>query len=609
MGEVGSERVGEAGEGIQSTYLTTDPNPRSALKNLAVCLSFKEGYEMERLESVAELDFTPQDDIFLSPRDWRDVFVYFLLVDRFDNNKEDLPAYDSVATPKGRCPSQGRVFQGGNLKGVTRRLDYIQGLGANAIWLSPVFKNRQEKNDAYHGYGIQDFLDVDPRFGTKADLQELVRQAHEKGMYVILDIIINHTGDNWGYEGGPKTYSGETYEFGFWREVDLARGFQKNDAVWPRELQNPDCYKRKGKIDNWEDRDQAIHGDFHSLKELDITQSIVLDTLIKAYKYWISITDVDGFRVDTVKHMESSATAIFCNAVREYAKHIGKDDFFIFGEVAAGDDELIHEYIGRNSRISGTSERFPSLDAALDFPLYHVLEDVIKGFRNPWYLRDRYERFRTLYSDHGEAGRYFVTFVDNHDRNQRFLHNNPFTRQMVLAMGYLLTSQGVPCIYYGSEQGFDGGGDYDGYVRECMFGGQWGAFDSKGHHFFNQDNPVYQSIREIAAVRQSEPALRYGRQYFREISGNGIDFGHPVDGNCTLAYSRILDTTEVLVAMNLDNDPRSDFVTVDANLSPVNGSLADLLGSDKRVTVEQCGSRHAVRIPLEGHEMVILKSC
>jgi len=237
------------------------------------------------------------------------------------------------------------------------------------------------------------------------------------------------------------------------------------------------------------------------------------------------------------------------------------------------------------------------------------LEEVIKGFLSPANLRERYERFKTLYADHGEAGRYFVTFVDNHDQMtrpyRRLLHHNPFPGQAVLAIGYLLTSQGVPCIYYGTEQGFDGGGDHDSFVRECMFGGEWGAFDSTGHHFFNQDHPIYKDIARIAAIRRSEPALRYGRQYFREISGNGRDFGHPIDGTCTLAYSRILDTTEILVAMNLDSNPRDEFVTVDTNLSHPGQIMVNLLDAEEHVTVEQRGPRHAVRVPLEGHEIAI----
>lgn len=99
------------------------------------------------LQSIKGLDFTP-GEVFPSPRHWRDVCIYFLLVDRFDNNQENLPAYDPVATPRGRDPEKGRVFQGGNLRGVTRRLGYIRGLGATAIWLSPVLKNRREHQDS-----------------------------------------------------------------------------------------------------------------------------------------------------------------------------------------------------------------------------------------------------------------------------------------------------------------------------------------------------------------------------------------------------------------------------------------------------------------------------
>jgi glycosidase len=564
-------------------------------------------------QSVGQLDFTPENPVFSSPLDWRDQVIYFLLIDRFDNNAEDIPLYDPESVIPGRDTEQGHVFQGGNLKGIIRRLDYIKNLGATAVWISPVFKNRQEKDDTYHGYGIQNFLDVDPRFGTREDLRELVRQAHARNMFVILDIIINHTGDNWAYPGDYPYYywkdASDPFDFGFWREVDEATGFQEDDAVWPAELQDKDCYKRRGQILNWFDQQEAMDGDFLSLKELNITRTDVLDTLIRVYKYWIAIADIDGFRIDTVKHMEDTATALFCNAIREYTRKIGKHNFFIFGEVV-GDDAVIQRYIGRNASIPGTSERFPSLDACLDFPLYFILEEVIKGFSDPSLLRDRYERFRNIYTDHGGTGEYFVTFVDNHDQMarpyHRFLHNNPHTAQMIQAIGYLLTSQGVPCIYYGSEQNFDGGGNSDAYVRECMFGGRWGAFDTTGHHFFNPENPTYQQIAKIAAIRKQEPALRYGRQYFREISGNGTDFGHPMGGKCTLAYSRILDDTEILIALNLDEQPRNDFITVDASLNPIGSTMTDLLSSGSEVSVENRAGRHAVRTSIEGHGLLLL---
>ncbi|HHT9120772.1 MAG TPA: alpha-amylase family glycosyl hydrolase [Candidatus Hypogeohydataceae bacterium YC41] len=564
-------------------------------------------------KSLSEVDFKPAGKVFLSPADWRDQFIYFLLVDRFNNGDKEIPPFNPETTPIGRDDSEGEKWQGGTLKGVTDKLDYIKELGCTAIWLSPVFKNRKEL-DTYHGYGIQNFLDIDPRFGTLKDLQDLVKKAHKKGMYVILDIVINHTGDNWAYPGGyPYYYSeGMRFPFGSWRQVDPAEGIQwPDDAAWPVEFQNPEWYRREGEIRNWDAFPEAMDGDFCSLKEIYTSNREVLKGLIDVYKYWIAVADIDGYRLDAVKHIEDSSAAILCSAIREYAQKIGKNNFFLFGEII-GDDRFIDEYIGRNARIPDTNERFPSLDAALDFPLWGILEGAIKGFTNPAELRARYDRFKELYSDHGQASQYFVTFVDNHDQigrspRGRFLHNDLFYEQAVIAIGYLLTSMGVPCIYYGTEQGFDGGGDHDKYIRECMFGGKWGAFNTTGHHFFNSGNILYKGISRIAEIRQKETALRYGRQYFREISGNGMDFGYPIDGRCTLAYSRILDDTEILVAINLDSNPRSDFVTVDSNLTPAGRKMINLLKPESNFDVQTLGQRHAVKIPLDSHEIAILK--
>lgn len=566
------------------------------------------------IHSASALDFHPAARLYPSPEDWRDQFFYFLLVDRFDNGAMNPPPYRAGQPAATGNPAKRKQFQGGNLRGITRRLDYIRNLGCTAIWLSPILKNRLDLNDTYHGYGIQDFLEIDPRFGTIADLQQLTREAHARGMYVILDIVLNHTGDVWAYPGDQPYYyfGGQTFPFWRWREADGTPGMQLDDAVWPIELQTPDAFKRRGQIRNWEAQDEVRDGDFFGLKELNLPRSDVLDTLIRVYKYWIATADIDGYRLDTVKHMESSVTAIFCNAIREYAQSVGKHRFFMFGEIVAGDAQ-IQQYLGRNSRIEGTTERFPSLDAALDFPLYFMLEDVIKGFRTPADLRARYDALHEAYADHGEAGQHFVTFFDNHDQMarpfRRFMHQNPHPQQVVLAAAYLLTAQGVPCHYYGTEQGFDGGGSDDSYIRECMFGGSWGAFNSAGCHFFNPEHEIYQSIRAVASVRAAQPALRYGRQYFREISGNGIDFGHPNDGRCTLAYSRILDTEEVLIVMNLTDQQCNDCVTVDHNLSTPGHPMRDLLNTVHPVVVEQTPTgRSFVRLSLPSHGLAILKS-
>lgn len=567
-----------------------------------------------RLESVTQLDFAPRGPVFPSPSDWRDQFLYQLLIDRFDDN-QDHPPYDPKQTPKGRDIKTAAQFQGGNLKGITRRLDYTKAMGVTGLWLSPPFKQRQDNPASYHGYGIQDFLAIDPRFGSTEDLRELVREAHKRGMYVILDIVINHTADVFRYKGPephPFNPNGK-YEFDHWHKIFKGDGLGPDDAVWPKELQNPDCFNRRGSIVDLgtKNEQEALQGDFFSLKDLDLFNPKAIDALIQSYKYWIASCDIDGYRVDTVKNMEPEPVSVFCNAIHEYAQRIGKTNFLIFGEIV-GDDALLRKYVGSNTPLEGQEARYPHLDACLDFPLYAVLDEILKGEKPPGELFDRYYKFRKFYRDFAEAGRYYVTFVDNHDQThrpwRRYLHDHSDPRLAVLAATYLLTNIGIPCLYYGTEQGFDGGGDQDVFIRECMFGGKWGAFDTSGHQFFNPRHPVYQQIGPVAKIRAEQPAMRYGRQYFREISGNGKDFGCPRDAKATLAYSRVLDTDEIIICLNLDTEPRSDWVLVDGKLTAPGREAVDLLGRLPPMKVEPAGEFGAIRVPLAGRSAAILKA-
>jgi glycosidase len=578
-----------------------------------------------RPSSVSEIDFTPRRPVFPSPVDWRDQFIYQLLIDRFDDGR-DHPPYDPKTTPRGgRDRARAHHFQSGTLKGVTRRLDYIRGLGCTAVWVSPPFKQRRDDPTSYHGYGIQDFLDIDPRFGTTDDLCELTREAHARGMYVILDVVINHAGDVWGYAGEgerqhPYNEAGR-YEFGFWRTYRdgklgrLAPGDAPgpDDAIWPRELQDPDAFKRRGQIRDFRTAgdDEAVNGDFFSFKELDSNNPRVVDALVRCFKYWIAVADVDGYRIDTVRNIEPKFCSTFANAMHEYARRIGKHNFFVFGELV-GDDDLLRKYVGNNTPAPGEAVEYPLLDAVLDFPLYAHLDEVVKGQRPPAALWERYAFFKKYYRNFGDAGRYYVTFLDNHDQTarpwRRFQHGVNDDRLGVLGVGYLLCNLGIPCVYYGTEQGFDRGSpESDAFVRENMFGGAWGAFDTTGHAFFDPGHPVYVGVARIAKVRSAEPALRYGRQYFREISGNGTDFGRPTDGRCTLAFSCVLDSDEVVVVLNLDTEPRADYVLVDPAFSVDDQEMADLLGADRVRVEERKPGLFAARVPLGPRQMAILK--
>lgn len=564
--------------------------------------------------SIHELDLSVEGPVYPSPSDWRDQFIYFLLVDRFNDGADSTPPFDGIKKDGWHENSAGIVFQGGTLQGITKKLDYIRGLGATTIWLSPVLKNRIDASGSFHGYMIQDSLVIDSRIGTKEDLQTLVREAHQRGMYVIMDIVINHTGDNWYYQDDAHPvydHAGKQYEFGAFRAEHPPEEYGPDDAVWPAELQSADCYKRRGAIVNWNDMDESLNGDFLNLKELDLGNPIVLDVMKAVYKYWIKEADIDGYRIDTVKHIEDGAAASFCNALKEYGESIGKKNFFLFGEIVS-DDDTLRRYIG--PRTQG-GDQLQALDAVLDFPLYFVLEEVIKGFVNPQMLRERYDRLKRLYAN-TDASEYFVTFLDNHDQMarpyRRFLHGGADPLQAVLGIGYLLTTPGIPAIYYGTEQGFDGGGPpgpwNDVYPRETMFGGQWGAFGTTGQHFFDTEHPLYSALGRIARLRASEPSLRYGRFYFREVSDNGANFGFPALGWGLLAYSRILDTTECVIVLNLKNAPQTNFITVDTPLSPPGTLMTNMLKDNDEVLVEARANRAVIKVTLEAHEMAIYKT-
>lgn len=562
--------------------------------------------------SIAQLDFTPKGPVHPSPADWRDHVIYFLLVDRFDDGKR-VPAYDGGGGDTTRDPRLGNGIHGGTLKGITRRLGYLRSLGITTLWLSPVLKNRVDPGGSLHGYAIQHFLAVDPRFGTLNDLKTLVAKAHAMGICVVLDIVINHSGDNWAYEhDSHPTYAqdGRTYPFGFWRADHPQGSFTEDDAVWPAELQSPECYSRRGGVTNWLDAEQAVHADFFNLKDFNLSNPVVLETLIAVYKYWILEADIDGYRIDTVKHVTAPEAVTFFNAIKEFAESIGKKNFLLFGEIVDS-DAAISKYVGRQT---SKGERLQALDASLDFPLYFVLEEVLKGFSDPKVLRDRYEWAKASYS-YTDVSDCFVTFLDNHDQMarpyKRFLYNVPDRSQVLLGIAYLFTAPGIPTLYYGTEQGFNGGGEpgpyQDNQIRECMFGGRWGAFGTSGMHFFNTQHPLYRATAHMASIRAAEPALRYGRLYFREVSEDGSTFFYPKKEKGMLAYSRILDRDEIIIVLNLRHESYENHVVVDRELTPPGTALVNMLNKKNGYLVTERSGRATVTLTLPPYGIAILK--
>ena len=567
---------------------------------------------MPPIHSIRDIDLEPPPNrkYFNCDREWREEFIYFLLVDRFDDG---LPRRSGGGPARARGSGtlpQLKRFCGGKLRGVTNNLDYIRGLGCTALWLSPLFENNDAPDpdsDKYHGYSIQNYLEIDPRFGTKQDLIDLVAAAHERDMRVFLDVVLNHSGDNWAYPDDAvyRYFNDEQFGFGYWR---------RPDRPLPVELRDERMYHRRGQIGDFDAFPECQHGDFFSLKGFNNDECVdglkQIDIMVQAHCWWMRETDIDGFRLDAVKHMGERCVARFCTGVGEYAHRLGKRQFFCFGELIAGDDAINH-YTGPNTAADNNSSIFFGLSSVLDFPLYFTLPNVLKGLAAPHSLKSRYDALNNGALTRGELGRYLVTFVDNHDavgqEPKRRFGSGATDDQIIAGIGYLLTAIGTPCIYYGTEQGFEGEGSDDALIREAMFDLQ----DASSTRL-NPECRIYKEIAAIAAEFHRRPELRFGRIYFRQISGDGVHFGHPEGQPCTIAFSRLLAGSEVLVAYNTSvTERRDDHVIVDSEVQSGRSQMQIVYSNASRagrtVEIDKGPAGCSVQLSLEPGEFVILQ--
>ena len=601
-----------------------------------------------------------------SPEAWEDQLLYFLLPDRFSDNSEKdyldnsgnpvttgtTPAFklgdngDAIKTPASTTAwlDAGARFCGGTLNGVRSKLGYLQRLGVTALWIGPIFK-QVAALETYHGYGVQNFLDVDPRFGTREQLRDLVSEAHGMGIYIILDIILNHTGNIFAYdiEGGSPVFDGgrqypvkgyfdnarpnrqPSLPFG---PVDLTAHPDAfpDSAIWPAELQPPTTFTQKGRIgdnsNHWDTAPEYLDGDFYDLKDValgpDAPDGFVatpaLKTLVSIYKYWIAYADLDAFRLDTVKHMGFGPTRYFAGCVHEFAAGLGKERFLIAGEITGGAAWQTVEATGLDCAlgIGGLQQSLWTLGQGGQGP-----QPYFDLFRNATFLRK---------GSHAWLRDRVVTMLDDHDQVWRSGGKGRFCAEpagatLVAAVLVLnMCTLGIPCVYYGSEQAFDGsGGDDrnghapDQYIREAMFGGGFGAFRSKGAHFFDEGGDVYRAVAAVARLRKDEVALRRGRQYLREISGSGDGWGYPqVVGDkmrSVVAWSRIFDEVELLCAVNTDpKAERTAWVTVDHDLHVDGDEMQHLYpAGGPGLAVEERGDRMVVKVTVPPGGFVVYK--
>jgi glycosidase len=631
-------------------------------------------------ELVKDRSFYP------SPATWDDEVLYFLLLDRFsdgreyngfrdntnqtvlpDNRSTDLfSPPDAANTDSQTWFENGKTWCGGNLQGLQDKLGYLKRLGITAVWISPIFK-QTEGSTSYHGYGIQNFLDVDSHFGTREAFKNMVQEAHRLGIRVVLDIILNHAGNIFTYKNGAAVYdNGRYWEVSGYkldendalgalpfREVDLAATPQAwpHGAIWPEEFQPAETWTRKGPIAEaqWDTYPAYLEGDFYSLKninhgdsdagipEWDVLERIrafhrnkTLEYLGEVFKFWIAYADVDGYRIDTVKHMEPGAVRYFVNVIHEFVQSIGKENFYLIGEITGGRAKAVN--------LVDTT----GLDAGLGIDdIQDKLEFLAKGQRQPGnpegtQLTGYFDLFNHSLADSKHSHQWYakriVTMFDDHDQvgtGRKFRYcgqgGAAAVKSLPLALALNLTTMGIPCLYYGTEQAFNGADHRTGenksysdtFLRECMFGGPFGSFQSRDKHFFNEENAIYKFISQVCALRRQHLALRRGRQYLRQISatGHADEFYYPALINNELkwvvAWSRIFDGVELVCAINTNLEQAlTVWITVDIHLSPPGTALhclfpAVLTGTEPSVPVSNNNGRAVIPVTVPAGGFVI----
>ncbi|MFK4227264.1 pullulanase-type alpha-1,6-glucosidase [Streptomyces sp. NPDC019890] len=527
---------------------------------------------------------------------------YFVLPDRFANGdtKNDRGGLSGSRLETGYDPTDKGFYQGGDLKGLTQKLDYIKGLGTTAIWMAPIFKNRpvqgtgKDASAAYHGYWITDFTQVDPHFGTNADLAKLIDKAHSKGMKVFFDVITNHTADTVDYAEkayGYRPKGAYPYLDKDGRPFDDRDGVRKVDAdsfpytpkvtapKIPAWLNDPTMYHNRG--DSTFAGESSEYGDFSSLDDLWTERPEVVKGMQQIYEKWVRDFDIDGFRIDTVKHVDMDFWTQWATALDAYAAQHGRDDFFMFGEVFAGDPAITSPYVTRGR-----------LDATLDFPFQGAARSFASQSASAAGLAGVFADDYRYTSDKANAYEQ-VTFLGNHDMGRigSFLkQDNPkaddaeLVKRARLANELMLLSRGNPVIYYGDEQGFTGaGGDKD--ARQSLFASstadyldddQLGTDRTHASDAYDTQHPLYKAIAQLSKLTRQHPALRDGVQTQR------------YSADSVYAFSRTdpKARTEYVVAVNNADTAKKVSIPADAtDFRTLYGGSGTVGATDGKITV------------------------
>jgi glycosidase len=483
--------------------------------------------------------------------------IYFVMTDRYANGDptNDTGGATGGVNATGYDPTSTAWFHGGDFKGLTgtctdpvHGLARIKALGFNAIWVTPPVVNQVSQGDSggYHGYWGLDFTRVDPHLGTNDDFANFVSCAHGLGMKVIMDVVVNHTGDVIQLEGGT-TYALGSYRDCHGRPFDPARyvgaktfpclsarymphipfflpgGKTAKSPAW---LNNPLDYHDRGNIDFSSCSESCYEqGDFYGLDDLFTEKPQVEQGLASIYASWIARYRLDGFRVDTARHVNAGFFRLWVPQILAAARAAGVPDFQIFGEVPLTDAVDLSTFV-----------RDRGLPNVLDFPFQDAAAGYAGGSTGALALAHRLEDddyFRLPDgSDPAPA-----TFLGNHDMGRAAFQisqhgygvgGDALLQRTLLGYDLLYLLRGAPVVYYGDEVGMIGTGG-DQQARQDMFPTQVAEWQTQprlgsppigtGSSFDVTDNPIEIRLRKLAALREQNPALATGATLVRAARG------------------------------------------------------------------------------------------
>ncbi|MBO6766847.1 MAG: alpha-amylase [Erythrobacter sp.] len=525
--------------------------------------------------------------------------VYFVLPDRFENGDptNDTGNFTGDRLATGYDPTAKGFFHGGDLKGLTQRLDYLERLGVTAIWFAPIFQNKPvqgpkgDESAGYHGYWVTDFTRPDGHFGTRAEFKAFVDAAHSRGMKVYMDIITNHTADVIGYADGDATnyeyrskgdypYStrggpdGAPINHGFMGDEDSSEeNFAKlvdptyayipgvpeaeRDVKVPAWLNDPIYYHNRGNSSfTGED---SRYGDFSGLDDLFTQHPRVRAGMIEIFSDWVRDFGVDGFRIDTARHVDPGFWQEFVPALEKVAAEEGIPNFHMFGEV--------YKDIPQNGYIAEYTRR-DRLPAVLDFAFQASMRELLGRDTGTVVLAHMFDG-DVLYEGGEEAALGLPTFLGNHDMG-RFstlikwdkpdISQEELLQRVMLGHAMMLSLRGSPVIYYGDEQGFVGDGN-DQLAREDMFPSQTAVYNDNdligtdattAESNFDENHPLFRLISEFSAVRRAHPALTRGKQVVRHYEQEpGIFAVSRFDPETGAEYLAAFNTTKAERSANV----------------------------------------------------------